>query len=439
MTTAALGESGVGEFGLADGEIVTASTSATGHGTAQTRATSTVSASVGRDDAALGESGLGEFGIGDGTAPAVGAGIASARATGVFGGTADATGTGEASALATRSLYFTASASGQGAATAAPVRSKIGVADATGRGHWMARGVAVRKPWTIGGIVAEALVDTPTPTLTRGETAELSFLFDDDDETPDDYRQRYDSLRAFADYANDDDAVATGLDDRGRPWFRERVPSDAPVDSLLVEVTPNHRIPDVEPFWAVIVSIEDQSTPPTDYRQLDFEFFILGTVAEYGTEAAVRDALEVDVSYDVGGIVGDALADPSAPTLQRGQEISLTLEFAEGNLPTEYNAVRDYLAYPQAVTTGTTDQGVPWFREQLPSIAPVNSQLVQVSPSARSGAGFEDFWALIVGGSEASTAYPNRRAVDVSLFVLGTTAEYATETDVRNALESEVI
>lgn len=128
----------------------------------------------------------------------------------------------------------------------------------------------------------------------------------------------------------------------------------------------------------------------------------------------------------------DIITEP-VPDLTRGTEQTLTAVFES---TTDYEAILDFLEYEggEAVRRGTTDRGVPWFRERVPSDAPVSSYVVGLDSSTESR---YDVWTLIVSGTDNSTAGLGHYQVDVTVFVLASLSDYATRSDVINALADE--
>ena len=141
------------------------------------------------------------------------------------------------------------------------------------------------------------------------------------------------------------------------------------------------------------------------------------------------------------------------PTLTRGEEVSLTLFFELGDgyhadevahddetlHGGDVMAIREWLDYADVVRFGRTDRGVPWFRERLPDISPVDSQLVLVDPE-RDMIDIPAFWALIIDGEEQGEAINAETPAQVTLdlVVLGTLDEYEDRDTVREELGDEL-
>jgi len=297
----------------------------------------------------------------------------------------------------------------------------------------------------VAGVETGDLVDQSLPTLTPGTTQDLQLYFTDegaDTNSSFDYTfditgdfsggdDAYRQLLSFG-YSARDGAIQTGTDDDGTPWYRERLPEDRAdhIDSHLKRVRPGDtRVPEM---YVVITGVTDESVSNRPFRRLDVEVFVVARLSDYADRAAVRDAHEVTLGWVVADQVADALTDATVPTLTRGEEIDVEFRFDDIGSGA-YSAIRDYTAYPN-VATWETDNGIPRFRDRPPSIAPVSDALLKVEPDHTSP-GFEEFWAVVTGGQESAAARPQQRIVSLSLLVLGTTNEYATESDVRDALE----
>lgn len=143
--------------------------------------------------------------------------------------------------------------------------------------------------WTIDGIEADGLVGQ-TPTLTRAETITLAFIFRRSTGSG----QDYDDLREYLEWASER-SIRLGTTDTGVPWVRERLPSRASVDSLIVPVETGADVEDIDGLWGAIVSGEDQSEPPSDIRRVTIDVSILADIDEYAT----REELLADLGSEV--------------------------------------------------------------------------------------------------------------------------------------------
>lgn len=169
------------------------------------------------------------------------------------------------------------------------------------------------------------------------------------------------------------------------------------------------------------------------------------------------------MSWSIADIDVDFVADPSPQTVTRGTEVTLPLLFADSVVVTSenggasqystgysfeyestlaepsaslaaYRELREFLTYAgdETVRRGTTDRGVPWFRQRLPDSSPVESLVVDVAapdshPEPR------DFWGIVVGGEDISVATADYRQLELTLFVLAERSAF----DDREAVEAE--
>jgi len=104
-----------------------------------------------------------------------------------------------------------------------------------------------------------------------------------------------------------------------------------------------------------------------------------------------------------------------------------------------YRAVRDRLEFSDAVVRrGRSIAGVPYVREQLPTRAPVDSQIVLVEPADGIQA-LNPFWAAVVGGTDESSDGVGTRRLTLALFKLADGSRYSSRSDLEDDLASEVI
>ena len=166
--------------------------------------------------------------------------------------------------------------------------------------------------WTIDGIKAEALAQNETPILTRGRELTLEFRFveatetttvgtkaystsysfsygGEQTQTTQSFGETYDAVLEYLSYRGNE-LVRRGTTDRGVPWFRERLPSAAPVASLVVPVETGAEVPDRD-MWAIIIGGDDLSNPLAPHRRVELQLFVLAPLEEY----ADRDAVYADL------------------------------------------------------------------------------------------------------------------------------------------------
>lgn len=172
--------------------------------------------------------------------------------------------------------------------------------------------------WTIDGIKG-AYLTGQTPRFTRGREIQLEFIFSGQATiTREQYaagvqygsedavysfnyggssttrtvtfREAYNELLQYLDY-HGDELVARGTSDRGQPWFRERLPENAPVDSLIVPIEAGEDVVDQRNFWGIIVSGDDLSEPPSTIRRVQITVFLLARLEEHTSRDEVYDDL----------------------------------------------------------------------------------------------------------------------------------------------------
>lgn len=103
-----------------------------------------------------------------------------------------------------------------------------------------------------------------------------------------DYTDRYKTLREYGDYAG---AVATGMSANHRPWFREQLPPEAPVDTLVVRVSPGPGIETAPGFWCLLMDITDDTELFENYARVTFRVKMLAEASEYATHADIETDL----------------------------------------------------------------------------------------------------------------------------------------------------
>lgn len=143
----------------------------------------------------------------------------------------------------------------------------------------------------------------------------------------------------------------------------------------------------------------------------------------------------MSVEWVVGGTTVDHATLDENITTKRGTEITLSVAISSQS---GYETLRDYLIVPgdSAVRRGTTDKGIPWFRERVAAAAPVNDYLVEITTGDRV-ADIPDFWGLIVDGEDVTNPLSEFHELELTVFVVALSANYATASDVRNEFEDE--
>lgn len=128
------------------------------------------------------------------------------------------------------------------------------------------------------------------PERTRGKQISLELGFEGDIPTQSNgYIVRYNSARTLLEYAG---TAKWGVDLFGKPWVRERVPSDAPVDSHIIKLEPDEV--NVPGLWCLVIGGEDLTTVPGS-NAIRFDVVVLAQASTY----ADRAALEADLTPSV--------------------------------------------------------------------------------------------------------------------------------------------
>lgn len=100
---------------------------------------------------------------------------------------------------------------------------------------------------------------------------------------------------------------------------------------------------------------------------------------------------------------------------------------------TRYNRLRKYGEYAGAAAHGTSANHRPWYREQLPPSAPVDSIVVAIEP----GQAIEDtpaFWALLTDITDDTDLMQNYARVTFRAVMLAEVSEYPTKSGLESAL-----
>lgn len=149
--------------------------------------------------------------------------------------------------------------------------------------------------WTIGtdrsdgGIVANGEISGETPSYTRGNRADLELAFWAEDGISEDHIVRYEKLREYGDYAG---SMTVNKSINGVPNYSERVPADAPVDSLVLDFQPGSSHTSLPGFWGIVKRMSDPSRYPEDMAVLEVQVVVLAELSEYSTRSDVASDLE---------------------------------------------------------------------------------------------------------------------------------------------------
>lgn len=102
------------------------------------------------------------------------------------------------------------------------------------------------------------------------------------------FEERYEKLRQFGDYAG---AAAHGMSANNQPWYREQLPPVAPVDSIVVRVTPGPGIDMAPGFWALLLDYTDDTDLKQNYARITFNMKMLAEASEYPSHDAIASEL----------------------------------------------------------------------------------------------------------------------------------------------------
>jgi len=147
-----------------------------------------------------------------------------------------------------------------------------------------------------------------------------------------------------------------------------------------------------------------------------------------------------DTRYTIKHADGDITVDGAVsdvPEADPGDTISYEFVVRTGASSAALDDLLAFASYAGSDIAGTAEFGVPFFREQLPSDAPVSTNVVQVEPGDGIAAA-PTLWGLVRAVELNSARTGSQARVTVELFVLGDTAAYADETALRSALEETV-
>lgn len=151
-----------------------------------------------------------------------------------------------------------------------------------------------------------------------------------------------------------------------------------------------------------------------------------------------------DYTWTIDGTVVDRIEGPT-PTVTRGSTQTLSVIFDDRSTETtafdeRYRTLREYIDYANGPTVRTflTDEGIPKYRERIPSTAPVTTFLVDVEPGA-DVIDARGFWAVLVGGQDVTVPVEGLRRLELELYVLAELADYADKAAVKTDLGSEVV
>lgn len=139
--------------------------------------------------------------------------------------------------------------------------------------------------------------------------------------------------------------------------------------------------------------------------------------------------MSIELSFDPDGPTATSLSPP-VPTMTRGGRVRLNLFFASDRIA-DYEAMAERLEWLSVISTGVSNNGVPWVYEDLPARAPFSTQIFRLEPGAELP--FSSKWVVLTGGSD-QTGQQNYGAVEAEVRVLAEGSRYAD----RAALRSDI-
>lgn len=106
-----------------------------------------------------------------------------------------------------------------------------------------------------------------------------------------DEQDRFAELEAFTDYAGQ---AAQGVGLNNVPWFREQLPADARVPSIVLGFEPAQALQDrgVRGFWGLLVGGRDRRNSVLSRHDLALECIVLADFGEYDSPGDVINDLE---------------------------------------------------------------------------------------------------------------------------------------------------
>jgi len=135
-------------------------------------------------------------------------------------------------------------------------------------------------------------------------------------------------------------------------------------------------------------------------------------------------------------ITAGANISQNPPTVTRGQPATVEFLFRpETSSSSAYSGMLEYLDFADAADYGLTEANVPWYREQLPARADVESLVVQLEPSTElSSYDVPGFWGLVTGGDDSRETTLSQERLVLELVVLADADQYTDHTDIENDL-----
>jgi hypothetical protein len=135
-------------------------------------------------------------------------------------------------------------------------------------------------------------------------------------------------------------------------------------------------------------------------------------------------------------VTAGAYIAQNPPSITRGQSTSVEFLFRpETTSSSAYSGMLDFLDFADAADYGLTEANVPWYREQLPARADVDSLVVQLDPSTElSSYDVPGFWGLVTGGDDSRESTLSQERLVLELFVLAAADQYTDHTAIETDL-----
>lgn len=128
---------------------------------------------------------------------------------------------------------------------------------------------------------------------TRGDSETFEFVFFGSGSISSGLYRGAEGYSLLRDHLEFTAGIKTTTDVTGAAVFRERSPSQDPVDSHLVEIVPPGNLTDHPSLWAVIVGGDDATQTSPDARaRIALETVVLADSSQYADRTAAEDALE---------------------------------------------------------------------------------------------------------------------------------------------------
>lgn len=137
---------------------------------------------------------------------------------------------------------------------------------------------------------------------------------------------------------------------------------------------------------------------------------------------------------DDGDITGLYLYD-ELYTPVPGSTINPTFEFPS---KTAFDNFRKYVeaAKEQTVSSGTSYNGIPYYREDLTSYSNVSALSFGLVPTVSNNA---DVWAVLTGGTDGSNVTRSDNVWELEFVVIADHDAYTDRTDLENNRKSQVL